>query len=248
MPRSARPLRRDPLKPAVIADAALALVDAEGLADFSMRKLGARLGVEAMALYHHFPAKGALMDAVMDRLLDEIDLPARGSVAPLERLRRCMASWRGAAIRHPRAYLLLAGRRFNTERAFAFYEDMLQAFADLGLDARESAHWFRLLGGFVTGAGLAEVASREKVADATPLRLERSPEGIPYPHVRAVAPHLRVEALDDVFAFGMEILFGALEAHVAAAARPAALTPARPARRRAGAAPGRSAPRATRRG
>jgi AcrR family transcriptional regulator len=242
--------RRDPLNPAVIADAALALVDAEGLADFSMRKLGVRLGVEAMALYHHFPAKGALLDAVMDRLLDEIDLPPRDGVAPLDRLRRCMASWRGAAIRHPRAYLLLAGRRFNTERAFAFYEDMLEAFADLGLDAQASARWFRLIGGFATGAGLAEVASREKVPDATPLRLERSPEGIRYPHVRAIAPHLRVEALDDVFDFGMQVLFGALEAHLAALRAPgrAALTPARPARPRAGAARGRSAPRATRRG
>jgi AcrR family transcriptional regulator len=246
MPTPKRPARREPLSAARIADAALALVDADGLADFSMRKLGARLGVEAMALYHHFPAKGALMDAVMDRLLDEIDLPPRGSVAPLERLRRCMASWRGAAIRHPRAYLLLAGRRFNTERAFAFYEDMLQSFADLGLDARASARWFRLLGGFVTGAGLAEVASREKVPDATPLRLEHAPDAIPYLHVRAVAPHLRVEALDGVFDFGMQVLFGALEAHVAAAGATRLSPP--PALPRAGAARGRSAPRATRRG
>lgn len=205
---------RDPLSRDRIADAALTLIDEEGLENCSMRRLGARLGVEAMALYHHFAGKGELMDAVMDRLLDEIDLPARESVAPLARLRRAVTSWRGVAIRHPRAYPLLAGRRFNTERAFRFYEELLQAFADLGLDARETARWFRLLGGFASGAGMADVASREAASDATALRLEHEADAIAYPHVRAIAPHLRVQALDDVFEHGLDVLFAALEARV----------------------------------
>ena len=212
MQKKSRPsARREPLSRERIAQAALELIDEEGLDNCSMRRLGARLDVEAMALYHHFSNKGELLDAVMDRMVEELDLPPRGTLPPLERLRRCMASWRGAAIRHPRAFVVLAGRRFNTERTFALYEDILQAFADLGLDASETARWFRLLGGFVTGSGLAEVASRERVPDATPLRLQRDPGSIHYPHVRAVAPHLRVEALDGVFEFGMGVLFDELE-------------------------------------
>lgn len=188
-----------------------------------MRRLGARLGVEAMALYHHFGNKGEVLDAVMDRMVDELDLPPRGRLPPLEWLRQCMAGWRGAAIRHPRAFLVLAGRRFNTERTFALYEQVLQAYADLGLDARDAARWFRLMAGFVTGSGLAEVASRERVPDATSLLLEHHPERIAYPHVRAIAPHLRVEALDDVFEFGMQVLFDELARRVAG--RPMSGTP-----------------------
>lgn len=224
-PRTKAPARaRGPLTRAAIADAALALIDAEGLEALSMRRLGAALGVEAMALYHHFASKGELLDAVQERLLDELDLPPRGSLPPLTRLRRMIASYRAIAVRHPPAFILLAARRFNTERAFAVYESILEAFADLGLDAAQSARWFRLIGGYAGGAGMAEVASRERVADATPLTLQRSPQAVPFPHVRAVAPHLQVERLDAVFEHGLDVLFEALESRLGPAS--SARTPA----------------------
>jgi len=217
--RTATVPRRDPLSREAIAAAALALIDEDGLEALSMRRLGARLGVEAMALYHHLPGKGELLDAVQERLLDELTLPPRGSVEPLARLRAMARDYRAAAIRHPRAFVLLAARRFNTPRAFAYYETLLEAFADLGLDARGCARWFRLIGGFLSGAGMAEVASRERVADATPLALERSPERIgDFPRVRAVAPHLAVKSLDAVFEFGLDVLFKALADESAAQA------------------------------
>lgn len=205
---------RAPLSRERIASAALQLIDAEGLDSCSMRRLGTALGVEAMALYHHFPAKGLLLDAVMDLLVDEMDLPPPGTRPPMDRLRQCIRSYRGIAQRHPRAFILLAARRFNTVRAFEMYERILAAFAEAGLNAAESARWFRLIGGFASGAGMADVASREQVPDATPLQLEKTPEEIPFPHVRAVAPHLRVENLDAVFEFGLDLLFDALTARV----------------------------------
>lgn len=191
-----------------IAREALQLIDDDGLENCSMRRLGGRLGVEAMALYHHFPGKGEVLDAVMDLLVEEVELPAQGT--PLERLRACIRSYRACALRHPRAFILLAARRFNTERAFAFYEKLLEVFGELGLDAGQSARWFRLIGGFASGSGMADVASRERVPDATPLRLERAPDQISFPRVRAVAPYLSVQNLDAVFEFGLDVLFGAL--------------------------------------
>jgi AcrR family transcriptional regulator len=208
---------RAPLSRERIAQAALELIDEAGLEQCSMRRLGAALGVEAMALYHHFPSKGELLDAVIDLLVAEIELPREGP--PLERLRACIRSYRASAIRHPRAFILLAARRFNSERAFSFYEELLGVFGELGLDAEQSARWFRLIGGFASGAGMAEVASRERVTDATPLRLERAPELIPFPRVRAVAPHLAVKKLDGVFEFGLGVLFEALAAHTVAKPR-----------------------------
>src|SRR3712207_3309210 len=41
---------------------------------FSMRSLGTELGVEAMTLYHYFPSKDALLDAVVDRFSAQIDV------------------------------------------------------------------------------------------------------------------------------------------------------------------------------
>jgi TetR/AcrR family transcriptional regulator, tetracycline repressor protein len=48
---------------------ALAVLDDYGLADLTMRRLGAELGVQPSALYHHFPNKQALLAAVADELL-----------------------------------------------------------------------------------------------------------------------------------------------------------------------------------
>ncbi|POS06521.1 TetR/AcrR family transcriptional regulator [Burkholderia gladioli] len=205
---------REPLTRERIAQAALALIDDEGLDGCSMRRLGARLGVEAMAIYHHFKGKGELLDAVMEQLLVGQQLNA--SLPPLKRLREFMRNQRAVAIAHPRAFILLASRRFNTDFAFALYEQVLAAFAELGLSAKESAFWFRLIGGYVCGAGMAEVASREQVADATTLLLEHAPERIAYPHVRAIAPHLAVERLEANFELSLDVLFGALAAQVAA--------------------------------
>jgi AcrR family transcriptional regulator len=210
-------MRREPLSREAIATTALALIDAEGLEALSMRRLGAALGVEAMALYHHLPGKGDVLDAVQERLLEELELPPRGSVPPIERLRAMAAGYRAVAIRHPAAFPLLAARRFNTRRAFAYYETLLEAFADLGLDAEGSARWFRLIGGFISGAGMAEVASRERIADATPLALEHAPQRIgDFPRVRAVAPYLAVKKLDAIFEFGLDVLFKALAEESAA--------------------------------
>ncbi len=209
---------REPLSRERIAQAALALIDRVGVEGCSMRRLGAELGVEAMALYHHFPSKGALLDAVLDRLAGEIEVPLRETTAPLPRLRRAIENYFALARRHPRAFVLLATRRFNGDAAFAKYEQILQGFADLGLDARRSAYWFRLLGNYASGSGLADVASRELEPDATPLVLEREPRSVPQSLVAAVAPHLQAARLDAAFAYGLDVLFLALQREVPAPA------------------------------
>ena len=74
--RGQRPAaRRAKLSRDRLAAAALALIDRDGLEACSTRKLGAALGVEAMAIYHHFPSKERLLDAVAERLLAEMALP-----------------------------------------------------------------------------------------------------------------------------------------------------------------------------
>jgi AcrR family transcriptional regulator len=210
MPRAspARP-RRQPLSAERIAEAALQLIDERGLEAFSMRRLGERLGVEAMALYHYFPSRGRLLDAVMDVLV--VGIPVPGDALPAEqRLRELLRAWRHVAIDHPHAFGLLAGRRFNSPRAYEFYENVLRCFAELGFAPDEAARWFRTLGYFASGAGMADIAGREWVRDATPLTLERAPETLPYPHVAAVAAHLRADKLDEVFEFGLGVLLDAL--------------------------------------
>lgn len=204
------PPPRVPLDRDRIAAVALTLIDSLGIDGCSMRRLGQELGVEAMALYHHFKSKGELLDAVQELLIAEIEMPDPASDPPLERIRRGMRSYRQIAVRHPRAFMLLAARRFNTKRAFDIYEQLLLMYADCGLAPREQAYWFRLMGGFVNGAGMAYVASIEHIPDPTKLQLQHAPQAIPLPHVAAVAPFLRIEGLDAAFEFGLDTLLGVL--------------------------------------
>lgn len=223
VPRTRRPVapERAPLTPALIVEAALAEIDAKGLDGLSMRGLGAALGVEAMALYHHFPSKGRLMDAVMERLLDEAELPERGSMPPLDRIRHFLESYRRIAIDHPHAFILLVYRRFNTERTFEVYEKVLEALADAGFDPVLSARFFRLMGYYVGGAGLADIASRAREPDATPVKLEHSADATRFPRVAAVRPHLRVANLDAIFEFGLDVIFDAMAKAADAVTAPA---------------------------
>src|ERR1044072_5036279 len=59
-----------------ISEAAIALADEHGLESLSMRKLGEALGVEAMSLYNHVANKDDLLDAMIDVVFGEIELPS----------------------------------------------------------------------------------------------------------------------------------------------------------------------------
>ena len=60
--------RRVGLTRSRVLDAALEIIDRDGLAALSMRRLGAALGVEAMTIYHYVPNKDALLDGVLEEV------------------------------------------------------------------------------------------------------------------------------------------------------------------------------------
>lgn len=61
---SSRGLSRD-----AVAATALRLIDDVGLPDFTMRRLAASLGVQASAIYWHFPNKQAVLAELADHIL-----------------------------------------------------------------------------------------------------------------------------------------------------------------------------------
>jgi len=151
-----KPKRRT-LNPERIAAAALELIDEKGLEAFSTRTLGARLDVQGMALYRHYPNIDALLDAVAERLILEVPVP-RAPGAWQERVRKLARAYRQLALRHPRSYVLLATRRFNTPRALQWLDELLAGLLAEGFSAREAVEVFRTVGAFCGGASLDELA------------------------------------------------------------------------------------------
>ena len=85
MGRTATPAKqRTPLTRERIADAALAIMDAEGLDAVSMRRVAREVGVEAMSLYNHVHDKDDLLGCVLEQVMND---PRRRDVIVLPRAR-----------------------------------------------------------------------------------------------------------------------------------------------------------------
>lgn len=70
--------RRSALSRERVLEAALALIDAEGLDALTMRRLGKELGVEAMSLYHHVRDKDDVVNGVNLLVLSRLDTNTDG--------------------------------------------------------------------------------------------------------------------------------------------------------------------------
>ena len=60
--------RRTALTRERIVELALEIIDEDGLEAMNMRRLAADAGVKPMSLYHHFPNKRAILDAVGEKI------------------------------------------------------------------------------------------------------------------------------------------------------------------------------------
>ena len=214
--------QRPALGRARVVEAALALIEQRGLAAFSLRGLGAALGCEPMSLYHYFPSKAHLQDAVIDHVLGEFATRPPGD-DPLARLRGAIRSYRALAHRYPKFFQLLATHRLNTPTGVRALDDVLQLVRAAMPDDRLAAQWFRVLSYYVTGAALdetsgyangpsaAEAASDAYVAEHCP-------------NLAAAAPYFKSPWWDATFELGLESLLAALRA-ASALPPPVAIAP-----------------------
>src|SRR5437773_696462 len=58
-----------------IVEAALQVMDAEGLEAVSMRRVAREVGVEAMSLYHYVKDKDDLLAGICDRVMADFEFP-----------------------------------------------------------------------------------------------------------------------------------------------------------------------------
>lgn len=99
--------KKGTLTKAEIIAAAFAIVDESGADACSMRTLGARVGVTAMALYGYVPSREALLNEVAASFLESVDVSQRPGELWEETLMRTSHSLRRACQRHPHLANLL---------------------------------------------------------------------------------------------------------------------------------------------
>ncbi|MFJ6726705.1 TetR/AcrR family transcriptional regulator [Streptomyces sp. NPDC091281] len=142
-----------------IVDAARALVDAEGLAAVSTRRLAAELGVSGPSLYNHFRTKDEILEAVADSVSAQVDLSMFEDGRDWRTaLHDWALSYRAALRDHPNIVPVLArgpGRRpAGLRLADAVYGGMVAA----GWPPAQATSVGALMRYFVTGSALGSFA------------------------------------------------------------------------------------------
>lgn len=216
----ARSARKAALSRERIEEAALALIERDGLEGFSTRKLATALGCEAMSIYHYFPSKAHLMDALVDRFVGEVGLPP-AELPPVERMRRLAFDYRAAGLRHPNFYKLVALHRLNTAAGICWIDGVLAIFRGAGLDTETTARLFRVVGYYIGGAVLDETSGYAKGPSAAePLSAEEVRRS--FPEVEAVNPFFKSDQHAETFRVGLEMLLDGVAREIAAARKAAA--------------------------
>jgi AcrR family transcriptional regulator len=141
-----------------VIDAALRVMDDEGLDAVSMRRVGRELGVEAMSLYHHVHDKQDLLLGIRERVLSEFQDPGTDGAWEV-RARRAARSWRQVLRAHPNAIgLVSAPKEFvMTPTALRPTEIALRLLREVGLPEDDAVKAFCALGGFIVGFVMFEI-------------------------------------------------------------------------------------------
>lgn len=113
---------------------AVRLADRDGLAALSMRRLGAELGVEAMALYHHFPNKDALLDGIVEELACQAPAPRFDGTDWRDDLRRYARAHVDTLAAHPNLVPLVLNRPANTAGNLCLMETLLESLGKAGFE------------------------------------------------------------------------------------------------------------------
>ncbi|MFF4834300.1 TetR/AcrR family transcriptional regulator [Streptomyces sp. NPDC001315] len=152
-----------PRKPLLSTDrivgAARRLVDAEGLAALSTRRLAAELGVSGPSLYNHFRTKDEILEAVADSVSAQVDLSMFEDGRDWRTaLHDWVVSYRAALREHPNIVPVLAhgpGRRpAGLRLADAVYGAMVEA----GWPPAQATSIGALMRYFVMGSALGSFA------------------------------------------------------------------------------------------
>ncbi len=201
-------MTRVPLTVERIVAAALARIDHDGLDGFSMRKLGADLGVEAMALYKHVPDKETLLDLVVAGVYAEVDLPDPDHTWD-ERIRHVADELRAAVLAHPHLLSRAVTQPPTSPVVQQRIDALLGALREVTGDDTLAVRHFWVITAFVSGALLAETSAVRQASTST-AELSTGLDAVACPSLAALGPVLATCDFATEFTFGLDTVLAAV--------------------------------------
>ena len=175
LPERSSRKRRDPISRDAIVAAAIALLDREGLAALSMRRLGEELGAGAASLYWHVGSKDGLLDLVLDEIIGEVEVPEPDPARWQEQLKEAARSQRRVSLRHPYLVRVSIGRIPMGPNALRVTERTLAILRAGGLSPRLAVQGYLLLIDTVNGFTMDETGVEDGgTPDRDPADLQKA--------------------------------------------------------------------------
>lgn len=205
--------KRLPLDKEQIVLAAVKIADGGGLNALSMRKLGNVCGVEAMALYHHFPNKEALIDSMVDSVHAQIEVPT-GDDAWDEAMRKRAVSAVKALTIHRWAAPIMESRQNPGTASMRLIEATIKCLRAAGFSLDMVAHSLSLLDSYTFGFA-QQLRPSETVKQSAQMGLdiiEHFPFDM-YPHVGEFITQQVVKAgyrTMDEFYYGLDVVLAGI--------------------------------------
>jgi AcrR family transcriptional regulator len=195
---------------------AVRLADREGVDGLSMRRLAGALGAGAMSLYHYVASKEELLDAMIDVVFEEIELPPEETDWQ-SAMRRRSVSARQVLARHPWAIGLMESRTSPGPAHLRHREAVTACLRKAGFSVLMATHANWLLDVYVYGFALQAASLPFDTADeftdmAEDVFLPQlHPDQFPYLNESAAALVAAGYDPAEVFILGLDLVHAALE-------------------------------------
>lgn len=201
----------------------MAFIDELGVQNLTMRRLGSRLGVEAMALYRYVPGREQLLDGVVEVVMDELysDTMQAADVSKTwtEYLQRMAHGVRKLALAHPQVFPLVATRPPAAPwlrpplRSLRWVEAFLEGLTHHGFEGRASVTVYRAFSTFLLGHLLLETSTlggEMGLSEAEDTEFIESNDLSRYPMVTRYSDELSRDAYEEEFEESLEDLLNRL--------------------------------------
>lgn len=199
-----------------VVDEAIRLADREGVDGLSMRRLAGALGAGAMSLYHYVASKEELLDAMIDVVFEEIELPSVETDWQAA-MRQRAESARRVLVRHPWAIGLMESRTSPGPANLRHHEAVTACLRKAGFSVIMATHANWLLDSYVYGFALQKSSlpfdTADELADmAEAVYLPQLPPD-EFPYLNESAAALVAAGYDpaEEFSFGLDLVLTALE-------------------------------------
>jgi AcrR family transcriptional regulator len=218
---------RAPLSKERVLTTAVALAARDGIESLTMRKLADELGAGAMSLYHYVPNKEALLDAMVDIVFGEIELPST-DVDWKTAMRRRAISTREVLNRHRWAVGLMESRTTPGPASLRLHDAVLGCLREAGFSIETTIQAYSVQDAYIYGFALQEktvpfdtaeesaAVAEKQVQQFAELAEERQfaalAEEFPY-LAEVVAGHVAKVGYDfaSAFEYGLDLILDALE-------------------------------------